>query len=87
MLAIEAGVYDAGAALEWARKLGLYADNSELDGFEGPTAIRRGLAFVPALSGLAAPYWDGRLHHSSSAWTMPQRGPIWCGPFLKVSLC
>jgi len=58
VLAIEAGVYDAGAALEWARKLGLYADNSELDGFEGPTAIRRGLAFVPALSGLAAPYWD-----------------------------
>lgn len=58
VLAVEGGVYDAGAALEWARKIGLYADNSELDGFEGPSAIRRGLAFVPALSGLAAPYWD-----------------------------
>ncbi|WP_216331632.1 FGGY family carbohydrate kinase [Rhizobium sp. X9] len=58
VFAIEGGVYDAGAALEWARKIGLYADNAELDGFDGPSAIRRGLVFVPALSGLAAPYWD-----------------------------
>ncbi|TQN59653.1 glycerol kinase [Agrobacterium tumefaciens] len=58
IFAIEGGVYDAGAALEWARKIGLYTDNAELDGFEGPSAIRRGLVFVPALSGLAAPYWD-----------------------------
>lgn len=58
VFAVEGGVYDAGAALEWARKIGLYSHNAELDGFEGPSAIRRGLAFVPALSGLAAPYWD-----------------------------
>lgn len=58
VFAIEGGVYDAGATLEWARKLGLYVDHSELDGFEGQSAIRRGLVFVPALSGLAAPYWD-----------------------------
>lgn len=58
VFAIEGGVYDAGAALEWARKIGLYADHAELDGFEGPSAISRGLACVPALSGLAAPYWD-----------------------------
>ncbi|NTE83985.1 glycerol kinase [Agrobacterium tumefaciens] len=58
VFAIEGGIYDAGAALEWAKKIGLYAENAELDGFEGPSAIRRGLVFVPALSGLAAPYWD-----------------------------
>jgi len=58
VFAIEGGVYDAGAALEWARKIGLYADNDELDGFEGSSAIRRGLVCVPAFSGLAAPYWD-----------------------------
>ena len=57
VFAIEGGVYDAGAALEWARKIGLYADNDELDGFEGSSAIRRGLVCVPAFSGLAAPYW------------------------------
>ncbi|MBS9479069.1 FGGY family carbohydrate kinase [Ancylobacter radicis] len=58
--ALEGGVYDAGAALEWLRRLGLYAAPEELDGFEGPSALSRGLVFVPALSGLAAPYWDRR---------------------------
>ncbi len=56
--ALEGGVYDAGAALEWARRLGLYDDAAELGTFEGPSALSRGLVFVPALSGLAAPYWD-----------------------------
>lgn len=56
--AIEGGVYDAGAALEWARELGLYSALEELKEFEGPTALSRGIVFVPALSGLAAPHWD-----------------------------
>lgn len=56
--AVEGGVYDAGAALEWARKIGFFTDMSELAGFSGPSAISRGLSFVPAISGLAAPYWD-----------------------------
>lgn len=56
--ALEGGVYDAGAALEWARSLGLYHAPQELQHFEGPSALSRGLVFVPALSGLAAPYWD-----------------------------
>ncbi|MNT07278.1 Glycerol kinase [compost metagenome] len=30
----------------------------ELGSFEGPSALSRGIVFVPALSGLAAPYWD-----------------------------
>lgn len=58
VFAIEGGVYDAGAALEWLRRLGLYSETAELDGFTGPSALSRGLVFVPALSGLAAPYWD-----------------------------
>lgn len=58
--AIEGGVYDAGAALEWARNIGLFSDVEELSAFEGPSVLSRGLVFVPALSGLAAPYWDRR---------------------------
>lgn len=58
VFALEGGVYDAGAALEWLRRLGLYQEPAELDGFEGPSALSRGLVFVPALSGLAAPHWD-----------------------------
>jgi len=56
--AIEGGVYDAAAAVNWARSLGLFATYAEIDDFAAPPAIERGLAFVPALSGLACPYWD-----------------------------
>jgi len=56
--AIDGGVYNAASALNWARELGLFADFAEIDAFDGAPAIARGLAFVPALSGLGCPYWD-----------------------------
>lgn len=56
--AVDGGVYDAGAAVEWGQRLGLFESFAELDEFEAPPAISRGLAFVPALSGLACPHWD-----------------------------
>ena len=56
--ALEAGIYNAASAVNWARGLGLFADFAEIDAFAGEPAIERGLVFVPALSGLAAPYWD-----------------------------
>ncbi len=56
--ALEGGVYTAAAAVNWARSVGLFTDFDELEGFEGPTALERGLVFVPALSGLGCPYWD-----------------------------
>jgi glycerol kinase len=56
--AIEGGVYDAGSAIEWAQTIGLFSDVGELGAFDGPSALSRGIVFVPALSGLAAPYWD-----------------------------
>lgn len=56
--AMDGGVYDASAAVEWAGRLGLFSDFSELAAFDHPPAIGRKLAFVPALSGLACPHWD-----------------------------
>lgn len=56
--AMDGGVYDASAAVEWASRLGLFSDFSELASFDQPPAITRQLAFVPALSGLACPHWD-----------------------------
>ncbi len=56
--AIEGGVYNAASAVNWARGLGLFREFAEIDDFPATPAIERGLAFVPALSGLAAPYWD-----------------------------
>ncbi|WP_321815166.1 MULTISPECIES: FGGY family carbohydrate kinase [unclassified Paraburkholderia] len=56
--ALDGGVYDASSAVEWAGRLGLFDDLSEISTFEAPPAIAGGLAFVPALSGLACPHWD-----------------------------
>ena len=56
--AIEGGVYDAASAINWARGLGLFENYADIDDFAAPPAIDRGIVFVPALSGLAAPYWD-----------------------------
>ena len=56
--AVEGGVYDAGAAVEWAQRIGLFDTPADLAAFDGPSALSRGIVFVPALSGLAAPWWD-----------------------------
>jgi len=56
--AVDAGVYNAGSAVNWVKRLGLFQDFAEIDGFKMDPAISRGLVFVPALSGLACPYWD-----------------------------
>jgi glycerol kinase len=56
--AVDGGVYDAGAAVEWAMRIGLLSNVEELDRFEARPAVDRGLVFVPALSGLACPHWD-----------------------------
>lgn len=56
--AIEGGVYNAASAINWARGLGLFSSYEEISCFDAEPAILRGLAFVPALSGLACPHWD-----------------------------
>jgi glycerol kinase len=56
--ALDGGVYCASAAVNWARELGLFADLAAISAFDAAPAIDRGLAFVPALGGLACPHWD-----------------------------
>ncbi|MDQ0391936.1 FGGY family carbohydrate kinase [Labrys monachus] len=56
--ALEGGVYDVGSVVEWALRIGILDAPSELAAFAAPPALSRGLAFVPALSGLACPQWD-----------------------------
>jgi glycerol kinase len=56
--ALEGGVYDAGAAIEWAMRIGMLESPVELHTFDAPAAIARGLVFVPALSGLGCPQWS-----------------------------
>ena len=56
--ALEGGLYNAASAVNWARGLGLFSEFAEIDAFPGPSALERGLVFVPALSGLSVPHWD-----------------------------
>lgn len=56
--ALEGGVYCAASAINWCRGLGLFSSYDEIGKFDGPSAIKRGLVFVPALAGLGCPYWD-----------------------------
>ena len=58
LFAVDGGIYNAASAVNWAKSLGLFSDYSEINAFKTETAISRGLVFVPALSGLAAPHWD-----------------------------
>lgn len=56
--ALDGGVYAASSAINWAKGLGLFENFTDIGAFEGESAIARGLAFVPSLSGLACPHWD-----------------------------
>lgn len=56
--AVEGGVYTAASAVNWARSIGLFSSYDEIDRFDGPSALERGLVFVPALSGMGCPHWD-----------------------------
>ncbi len=56
--ALDGGVYSAGAAINWAKSLGLFEKYDQIRQFEKSSAIEKELVFVPALSGLGCPYWD-----------------------------
>ncbi|MEO6608393.1 MAG: FGGY family carbohydrate kinase, partial [Aestuariivirga sp.] len=58
LFALDGGVYNAASAVNWAKGLGLFSNYDEINSFEKAPALLRGLVFVPALSGLAAPHWD-----------------------------
>ena len=57
--ALEGSVFIAGAAVQWLRDgLGLIANASEIEALATTVPDNGGVYFVPALSGLGAPYWD-----------------------------
>ncbi|QJR10378.1 Glycerol kinase [Usitatibacter rugosus] len=59
--ALEGSVFIAGAAIQWLRDgLGLIGKASEIDALAASVPDAGGVHFVPALSGLGAPYWDPR---------------------------
>jgi len=57
--ALEGSVFIAGAAVQWLRDgLGLIARSSDIEPLAASVPDTGGVYFIPALSGLGAPYWD-----------------------------
>ena len=57
--ALEGSVFVAGALIQWLRdKLGIIKNTAEVENLAKSVDNNGGITFIPALSGLAAPYWD-----------------------------
>lgn len=57
--ALEGSCFVAGAAVQWLRDgLGLLESSAEIERLASEVESSEGVVFVPALSGLGAPYWD-----------------------------
>jgi glycerol kinase len=59
--ALEGGAFVCGAAVQFLRdQLGFIKDSSEVEKLASSVKDSGGVEFVPALTGLGAPYWDPR---------------------------
>jgi glycerol kinase len=59
VFALEGSAFVAGAAVQWLRDgLGIIKKASEIEALARTVPSSGGVTFVPALSGLGAPYWD-----------------------------
>ena len=57
--ALEGSVYVGGSVVQWLRDgLGIIKSSSEIEELAKTVPDSGGIYFVPALTGLAAPYWD-----------------------------
>lgn len=57
--ALEGSIFTAGALVQWLRdQMQIISDASEIEALAKSVENNGGITFVPALSGLGAPYWD-----------------------------
>lgn len=59
--ALEGGVYSAGSAVDWACTIGIASDAKELSALAESVPDTQGVWFLPALTGMAAPFWDSKV--------------------------
>lgn len=61
--ALEGSIYVGGSVVQWLRDgLGFIKSSSEIEELASSVPDSGGVIFVPALTGLAAPYWDQYAH-------------------------
>jgi glycerol kinase len=57
--ALEGAIFVTGSAVQWLRDgLGIIRHAREIEGLAGSVPDANGVYFIPALTGLGAPYWD-----------------------------
>lgn len=61
---LDGQVFTAASAVRWLTDLGVLKGAEELDAVGGTVADSGGVTFVPALAGLAAPWWRGDVRGS-----------------------
>ncbi|MEU3525922.1 FGGY family carbohydrate kinase [Streptomyces sp. NPDC038707] len=61
---LDGQVYTAASAVHWLTSLGVISAAADLDPVGGSVPDSGGVTFVPALAGLAAPWWRGDLRGS-----------------------
>ncbi|MEU5666095.1 FGGY family carbohydrate kinase, partial [Streptomyces longwoodensis] len=61
---LDGQVFAAASAVRWLTDLGVLRDAADLDAVGGGVPDSGGVTFVPALAGLAAPWWRGDLRGS-----------------------
>lgn len=72
--AIEGSIFVAGAAVQWLRDgLGLFKDAAESEALATSVSNNEGVYFVPAFTGLGAPYWDPHARASITGLTRDSR--------------
>ena len=54
---LDGQVYTVGSAVSWLTDVGLISGPADLDALGGSVSSPEGVAFVPGLAGLAAPFW------------------------------
>lgn len=55
---LEGSIFNAGTILEWLKNMGVLKTPKDVDKLAGSLDSNEDVYFVPALSGLGAPYWD-----------------------------
>ena len=68
---VDGQVYTAGSAVRWLTELGLIGGPADLDRVAAPDA--EGVLCVPALAGLAAPWWRAEATASITGLTLASR--------------
>ena len=63
--AIEGSIYAAGTTVQWLRdNLEFFSDSSVSENFLNEEANANGVHFIPAFTGLGAPYWNSEIRAS-----------------------